>query len=103
MEYKEFKEFIETIQEFDKYLDSIDNLGISLYETPISTLFYKMLDQYEKLIFNEEAIDIINWWLYEKFSFYNNEEILEMFDKDGNVIPTDTIKDLWICIKNNLK
>lgn len=35
----------------------------------------------------------INWWLYE--TKYGTRKDLTATDKDGNVIPTDTIEDLY--------
>lgn len=106
MTIREFKNYIETIQAFDKYLSSIDDLGISLYETPIPELFYKMQHSYEELIFNQDAIDVIDWWLYERPGVNGNDDPVifsKTFDENGNEVPTDTIEDLWNMIKNDLK
>lgn len=103
MEYKDFEDYIINIQDFDKYMSSVDDLGISLYETPIPTLFFKMQHRYEDLVFTQEALDVIDWWLYEKFTPWDGKEKLEMYDKDGNIIPTDSIEDLWNYVKDYLK
>ena len=49
-------------------------------------------------IFGAEALDWINWWLYEKNGSLSNSP-LEAYDEDNNIIPTDTIDDLWNLIK----
>lgn len=104
MTFEKFKEYINTICSFNEYLDSIDTFGISLYETPIPELFYKMQSEYEQLVFTDEALDWINWWLYEKNSKWDYQiKKFEAYDKDGNVIPSDTIEDLWNIIKEYIK
>lgn len=49
-------------------------------------------------IFGKEALDWVNWWMYEKNGTLSSSP-LEAYDKDGNVIPTDTIDDLWNLIE----
>ena len=60
-----------------------------------SVLFDKTLD----LLFNEDGVDDIDWWMYEKSG---NPE-LKMWDENGKEIPTDTVEDLWNLVKDNQK
>jgi hypothetical protein len=51
------------------------------------------------LLFQEEGVDDINWWLYEKCECPD----YKMWDKDGNEIPTETLYDLWEIVKDYRK
>ena len=50
-------------------------------------------------LFTKVGVDWINWWLYEKNAPWTVHS-LEAKDSNGNVIPTDTIDDLWELVKN---
>ena len=60
-----------------------------------SILFDKTLD----LLFNEDGVDDISWWMYEKSG---NPEF-KMWDENEKEIPTDTVEDLWNLVKDNQK
>ena len=57
------------------------------------------LDEVIGLLFQEEGVDDINWWLYEKCG----RPDYKMWDKDGNEIPTETLDDLWEIVKDYRK
>lgn len=102
MTYEEFEKYVNTIIQFDDYLDRIDNFGINLYETPVSELFYKMQQAYENKVFTTSGIDWVMWWIYDKKEDPN--DVLEAYDENGNIIPTNTLKELWDnVIKKELK
>ena len=97
---EKFIQIIEDYKDWDREIDYIyDNLHISLYDCPIIIYTDRLFSDYIKSIFNKNAQENIDWWLYEK---RNNPE-LTMLDKDGNEIPTETIEDLWEIVKNNQK
>ena len=58
-------------------------------------LFDKTLD----FLFNEDGVDDIYWWMYEKSG---NPEF-KMWNENGKEIPTDTVEDLWNLVKDNQK
>lgn len=98
------EEFIDLISKQQKWSNRVDQVSEilnvpTLFESDwveyASTLFDKVL----YFLFNEDGIDDINWWMYEKAG---NPEF-KMWDEDGNEIPTDTIDDLWELIKDNRK
>lgn len=103
MTFEEFKEHIETIQEFDKFISDLSEFGIDLYETKFPGLTYKFQKKYENLVFTEKQQDWIDWWLYERPCINGNEDPVfnKAFDENGNEIPTNTIEDLWNIINNN--
>ena len=49
-------------------------------------MFHKIL----KYNFNDEDIELIDWWLYER---RGNPELKMYIDK--NEVPTETIEDIW--------
>ncbi len=97
-----FIKFIENAQKYDKELDRWSDFGIDLFELPISELGWKFFEQFLEQSFTINGIDWINWWMFEKFSPYS-EEPLEATDEYGNIIPTDTIDDLWELVKDYAK
>lgn len=94
--FEEFKDYIETIQEFNKFISDLSEFGIDLYETKLPNLTYKFQRKYENIVFTEKQQDWIDWWLYERPGINNNE----VTDKNGNTIPSRTIEDLWNIINN---
>lgn len=93
---EQFVEVIEALQAASDFLDrSCDELSIDLYDIePVSSL-YKLESIIFKSNFTNEAIDVIEWWLYE----YNRVEPA-MWDADHNVIPMETVEDLWNYVKD---
>lgn len=98
------EEFIDLISKQQKWSNRVDEVSEALN---VSTLFESdwveyaasLFDKTIDFLFNEEGVDDISWWLYEKSS---NPE-LKMFDTDGSEIPTETIDDLWEIVKDNCK
>lgn len=92
---EQFVEVIEALQAASDFLDRSHDLYIDLYDIePVNSL-YKLESIIFKTNFTEEAIDVIDWWLYE----YDKVEPA-MWDADKNVIPMETVEDLWEYCKN---
>ena len=98
------EEFIDLIlkqQEWSNRVDEVSEaLNIpTLFESDwveyTSILFTKTLN----LLFNEDGVDDISWWMYEKSG---NPEF-KMWDENEKEIPTDTVEDLWNLVKDNQK
>lgn len=94
------EEFIKLISNHQKWDSRIDEVGKILDCSPLemdwveygATLFDIILN----ILFEEEGVDDINWWLFERPMFPPGPK---MWDKDGNEIPTETIEDLWNVVK----
>lgn len=97
-----FEKLIVNAQNYQKELDRWANFGIELFELPISEYGWNFLNIALLELFSEEGVDWVNWWLFEKPGIFGGESN-QAWDKDGNVIPTDTIDDLWNLIKEYLK
>lgn len=52
-------------------------------------------------LFEEDGVDWINWWIYEKNSRWGR--FLEAKNVDGSIIPTETLDDLWELVKEYRK
>ena len=98
------EEFIDLILKQQEWYNRIDEVSEALNVPTLfesdwveyaSVLFEKTLD----LLFNEDGVDDIDWWMYEKSG---NPEF-KMWDESGKEIPTDTVEDLWNLVKNNQK
>lgn len=92
-----FIKLIENAQNYNKELDRWSDFGIDLFELPISELGWNFLNVVLPELFSDEGVDWINWWLFEKPGGDPNQAY------DGNVIPTDTIDDLWNIVKDYQK
>lgn len=81
-------------------IDQINSLlGPSLIDLDVINYGDTLFNNIMNILFDEEGVDTIDWWLYEK----NFRSDYKMWDKDGNEIPTETTDDLWEIIKNNRK
>ena len=98
------EEFIDLILKQQEWSNRVDEVSKALNVPTLfesdwveyaSILFDKTLD----FLFNEDGVDDISWWMYEK----SGNPKLKMWDKSGNEIPTDTIEDLWNLVKDNRK
>lgn len=66
------------------------NVDLTEYDEP----FFKALESLMKLHFSERQINMINWWLYDKF--LPSGDVLILNDNDTHEeIPTETADDLW--------
>lgn len=55
-----------------------------------------LFDTVLSLLFKDEAVDDIFWWLFEK----RGDSNLKMWNENENEIPTETIDDLWEIVKD---
>lgn len=86
-------------QTWNKRIEEVSDIldTPSLFDCDWIEYSEKLFSTILKLIFNNYAVDDIEWWLYEKSG---NPE-LKMWDSDGNEIPTETVEDLWNIVKDN--
>lgn len=98
------EKFIDLILKQQEWSNRVDEVSEALN---VPTLFESdwveyasvLFDKTLALLFNEDGIDDIYWWMYEKSE---NPE-LKMWDESGKEIPIDTVEDLWNLVKNNQK
>lgn len=97
------EQFIKLITNHHKHNDRLDAvedvLGLAIYDCDWVEYGNILFDEVLELLFQEEAVDDISWWLYEKCG----RPAYKMYDGNGNEIPTETIEDLWNIVKDNRK
>lgn len=87
------------IQQMYRVDQIVSILGSSLIDLDVIVYGDTLFNNIMNILFDEEGVDTIDWWLYEK----NFRPDYKMWDRDGNEIPTETTDDLWEIIKNNRK
>lgn len=92
MDKEQFIKLIKQHQKQNELLDELERCGFDIYETQVIEFGFIMFDNVIKSNFNDEGIDWINWWLYEKNGIFGD---LSAFDENDNETPFDTIEDLW--------
>ena len=67
------------------------------YEEP----FVQSIEALLELHFNKNQIQIIHWWLYEKWNTGNVDEVLQLNNTEtGEELPSDTPEELWDLIQS---
>lgn len=95
------EQFVDLISKHLEWHNQMEEIGKTLnifiwdanWVEYTSLLFDKTLE----FVFNEDGIDDINWWIYEK----DNRPEMKMWDSNGDEIPTETIEDLWEIVKDS--
>ena len=97
------EQFIKLITDHRKHNNRLneveDVLGLIIYDCDWIEYGNILFNEVLELLFQEEGVDDINWWLYEKCG----RPDYKMWDKDGNEIPTETLDDLWEIVKDYRK
>lgn len=97
------EQFVKLITDNRKHNDRLDEvedvLGLAIYDCDWVEYGNILFDEVLGILFQEEGVDDINWWLYEKCG----RPDYKMWDKDGNEIPTETLDDLWEIVKDYRK
>jgi hypothetical protein len=87
--------FISLIEQHQEQSDRIDRLSeIISYDSPVVEFGWKMFDKLMAVSFNENQLDWINWWLYERIGFIDGKEH-PYYDEDNNAHYLHTAEDLW--------
>ena len=112
--YEKFKDIIVRYIIFSKCDNTLREVNIDIFESPIFETTSYYLDWLWDAYFTEDGVDTINWWMFE---YHTLEEDFDkngnyigdpdkepgMWDKDENIIPMITIEDLWESVKDDRK
>lgn len=109
--YEKFKDIIVKYIRFRKVEDQLYKMGIDIAEGPLGETTGYYFDWLWEAYFTEDACDAISWWAFEYHDIeddfdndgnYIGDPNMEpgMWDKNDNVIPMITIKDLWNEVKD---
>ncbi len=96
-----FVKLIENAQNYYAELEKWEKFGIDLFELPVSELGWDFLNITLPELFTDEGVDWINWWIFERIDPWGG--INKAYDENYNVIPVDTVDDLWNLVKEYQK
>lgn len=102
MEKCNFVAMINAIEKYDAEVERWADFGIELYELPICELTWELINMYLEEVFNEDGVDWINWYIYERKSIITGE-VLPCFDEEGKEFYVNTPEDLWKLVEQHQK
>lgn len=102
MEKCNFVAMINAIEKYDAEVERWSDFGIELYELPICELTWELINMYLEEMFNEDGVDWINWYIYERKSIITGE-VLPCFDEEGKEFYVNTPEDLWKLVEQHQK
>ena len=92
---EQFTKVIEDTLKLNKEYDRWDDFGINLLELPIGDTIANLAESIWDITFDEDGVDWINWWIYERPALFEGDEVNKAYNEDGSEIPTETVDDLW--------
>ena len=101
---KEFIDFIEAYEEFEKGIDNLEKFlsgnkqyGINLWESSWVDAVGKMWDNFIYSHFTEEGVDLIDWWKFEDVDHIITQTVTpDLFNKKSEIeYNVNNIEDLW--------
>ena len=102
MEKCNFIAMVNAIEKYDAEVERWADFGIELYELPICELTWELINMYLEEMFNEDGIDWINWYIYERKSIITGE-VLPCWDEEGKEFYVNTPEDLWKLVEQHQK
>lgn len=102
MEKCNFVAMVNAIEKYDAEIERWADFGIELYELPICEIPWKLINMYLEEVFNEDGVDWINWYIYERKSIFTGE-VLPCFDEEGKEFYVNTPEDLWKLVEQHQK
>ena len=102
MEKCNFVAMVNAIEKYDAEVERWSDFGIELYELPICELTWELINMYLEEMFNEDGVDWINWYIYERKSIFTGE-VLPCFDEEGKEFYVNTPEDLWKLVEQHQK
>lgn len=97
---EDFSKLILDYKDWEERIGQVSNvLHINPFEVDWVEYACNLFLDVLKLLFNEDGVEDITWWLFEK----QGRSDFKMWDADGNEIPTETIDDLWELVKDKQK
>ena len=96
---EQFTKVIEDTLKLNKEYDRWGDFGINLWELPIGDTVADLAESIWNITFDEDGVDWINWWIYERPALFEGDEVNKAYNEDGSEIPTETVDDLWNIVK----
>ena len=95
IELAEFEEIIIAYKENCDRLEKLEDLGVDLYDGPITSISDLLFDKWVNKITIDEAQELIYWWIFDDVE-------KKFYDAEGNVTDVvEDIRDFYNYLKNN--
>lgn len=95
IEVSEFEEIVIAYKEYCDRLEKLEDLGIDLYDGPITAISDLLFDKWVNKITIGEGQDLVYWWIFEDVE-------KKFYDAEGNVTDVvEDIRDFYNYLKNN--
>ena len=86
-----FKQSIEKIREFSRWIDKLYDAGVDIIDSPASSILNEVVELLR--ILTKDKYDNINWWCYE--TDFGTNDFVEVAYDDGHVEKIDTVEKLY--------
>lgn len=93
-----FIQLIEKVETYQKEVDKFANLGFPIFDMTIYEIPWTIINLTFKSHFNEDGVDWIDWYLFERLSFTG--EVYPYYDENNNPVYVRTPEDLWNLVKD---
>lgn len=96
IQYEKFELIIRTLEEVE-IRSAIMEEDFSLNFSDYDEKFFVIIDNLLEMYLGKDAMDVVNFYLYSRIN--PDGTINEIADEDGNLIPLETVRDLWEVVK----
>ncbi len=86
-----FKQSIEEIRKFNKWIDKLYDAGVDIIDSPASSILNEVVELLR--ILTKDKHDNINWWCYE--TDFGTNDFAEVTYSDGHVENIDSVEKLY--------
>jgi hypothetical protein len=93
-----FIKLIEKVEKYQKEIDKWAQLDFPIFDMPIYEISWDIIDLTFKSHFNENGVDWIDWYLFERISV--SGKIYPYYDENHNPVYVNTAEDLWNLVKD---
>lgn len=95
IEVAEFEEIVIAYKEYCDRLEKLEDLGVDLYEGPITAISDLLFDKWVDKITTDEGGELVYWWIFDDVE-------KKFYDKEGNVTDVvEDIRDFYNYLKDN--
>lgn len=94
---KTFMNIIENMED-SAYAEGMASIHAGIDLTKITNPLWHLIEQFSGLIFGQEGLNAIMWWLYSRYD--ENGELVSYLDEEGEEIEIKDTLDLYNYIKS---
>lgn len=95
IEVAEFEEIVIAYKEYCDRLRKLEDLGVDLFESPITTISDLLFDKWVDKVTTDEGGELVYWWIFDDVE-------KKFYDEEGNVTNiVEDIIDFYNYLKDN--